>query len=243
MNTSERSHGGLTDYLLRLPPEARYPGDPGAGEIALVTEAGARARIEAERRARWSAAPAADGEHGELGVVFEDEYVMVVRDPVAFPSGTTGTYVRIFERSGLDGPSGVLAVPVRGGRVLLRRAFRHATRAWELECPRGFRANGEDPVAAMGRELAEELGIAVVDVRRLGEAWPNTGLLASRVHTYFVRLDEGPARAAPEAQEAFGSVVEIAFAELAGYIARGEIRDALTLSGLFQAQAHGLLAL
>ena len=62
---------------------------------------------------------------GSIGIVLEDEYIIVVRDPVKFPSGTTGTYLRIFERSGLDGPDGI---------IYLRMVFvmLHVTGNWNV---------------------------------------------------------------------------------------------------------------
>jgi ADP-ribose pyrophosphatase len=213
----------MTDYLHRLPESARYPGDVEKGEILLVTDH--------------------TGRPARFGIVFEDEYLVVVRDLVRFPSGQSGSYVRIFEKSALDGPSGVVIVPMRDGRVLLRRVFRHATRAWELECPRGFREHGQTLDAAVIMEVDQELGLPMTRVTPLGSIAPNTGLFAGIAEAYCVELGPGVPHPRPEAQEAFGPIEEVTASELAGRIASGQIRDGFTLSALILAHARKLVRL
>jgi len=214
-------------------------GDGAPGAIEIIHEPDAvREVVEARRR---NASDKGLPGSGDVGVVFEDEYILVVRDAVRFPSGATGTYLRVFERSGLDGPSGVVAVAVRSGELYLRRVFRHATRSWELECPRGFRTPGESGEAAVRRELAEELGIGITSLRRMGEVLPNSGLLASTVETWFVTLDAGDPDSRPEAHEAFGEIVRVPAPRVGELVASGELRDGISLSAISQAEAQGLL--
>lgn len=210
-------------YLDELPANAQVRGDAASGTIEILD------LLEGA---------AADA---PLGIVYEDNYVLVVRDPVRFPSGATGTYLRIFERSGLDGAAGVVIVAVRDGELYLRRVFRHATRSWELECPRGFREPGETADAAVRRELHEELGIESDRIERLGELVPNSGLLASVVESHFVTLRAGAPDSRPEAEEAFGEVHRVPFAHVATLISSGELRDGISLAAVIQAQARGLL--
>ena len=69
-----------------------------------------------------------------------------MRDPVRFPSGKLGTYLRILEPSALDGAAGVVLLPVRDNVIFLREVFRHATRRWELELPRGSLQARRQPI-------------------------------------------------------------------------------------------------
>jgi ADP-ribose pyrophosphatase len=213
----------MDDYLHALPEPARRPGAASAGEIELV-----------------DAAP------GDLptGILYEDRYVLVVRDAVRFPSGDRGTYLRIFERAGLTGATGVVLLPLREGTVYLRRVFRHATRAWELECPRGVRGAGQTVEEAVGSELAEELGYGVDRAHPLGEVAPNTGLLAGTASVFLVDLGAPlAAGATPERTEAFGAVERVSPARLFELVAAGAIRDGFTLSAVTLAVARGLLPL
>lgn len=227
-------------YLDQLPPEARRPGRAADGEIELLADPAEVEAVVRERREGALPAPAPDPDG--VGVVFRDEYVTVVRDPVRFPGGERGTYLRIFEASGLDGPVGVALLPVRDGRVYLRRAFRHATRQWELECPRGFRPAGASAEEAARHEAEEELGIAVEAVEELGAVYANTGLLAGGARAFVVRLADAPSERTHEPHEALGEVVALTPAQLMEAIALGEVRDGFTLSAVAMAIARGHLS-
>jgi ADP-ribose pyrophosphatase len=176
-------------------------------------------------------------------VVFEDEYMIVVRDPVSFPSGAVGTYLRVFPRPALTGATGAVMLPLRDGNVLLRRVFRHATRGWELECPRGFRNSGADLLDTVRSEVSEELGLAVLSITPLGQICGDTGLLAGHTEGFAVTVAHGEAAAAPEKSEAIGGLEILPPARLATLLASGKIRDGYTLSMITLAQAKGILTL
>jgi 8-oxo-dGTP diphosphatase len=66
------------------------------------------------------------------------------------------------------------AALVRAGRVLAARRARPAKLAGGWEFPGGKVEHGESDVAALSRELREELGIGVVVGSRLGDATDGT---------------------------------------------------------------------
>ena len=92
----------------------------------------------------------------EVGIVYEDQYIVVLRDAVRFPDGHLDTYIRILPRD--ERPSGVAVLAMLDGRIVLLRHFRHATRAWHLEILRGFGSPGSSPEEDARREIAEEIG-------------------------------------------------------------------------------------
>ena len=228
-------------YLLRLAGRAQYRGDHRAGEIEIVGEPEAIASILDERRRMLNSLGLALVED-KLGIVIDDEYVVVVRDPVRFPSGKLGTYLRIIERPALDGSAGVVVLPLRDNVVFLREVFRHATRRWELELPRGFRKPGVTLAEDVEREISEEVGLAVEQTIPLGTIAPNTGLFAGTAESFFVRLAAGEPKPHPEREEAFGALVTLTLPELFEKIRAGTIRDGYTLSAVLLAQTHGLLS-
>lgn len=230
------------DYLIKLPEEARYKGDYREGEIEIVTDPQLVSTIMKERLNSSSLANF-PRDVARIGIVLEDEYIIVVRDPVKFPSGATGTYLRIFTRSGIDGPVGVVMLPISDGLIYLRKIFRHATRRWELECPRGFRSKGITENEAVKQEIAQELGLNIRTIHNLGSIASDTGLLAGVVRAFFVILEAGDPKPKPEAQEAFGEIVKLTPKQLLEKIRIGEIRDGLTLSAIQLAQANNLLML
>jgi ADP-ribose pyrophosphatase len=210
-------------YLAALPPRARYRGSADAGEI----------EIAAER---------ADEGGGATGVVYGDEWVQVVRDAVRFPSGREGTYLRIFGNPAVDGPSGAVILPLLNGRILLRRMFRHATRAWEVEAPRGGCHPDDAGIAATAaRELAEEIGQEAQELVPLGTVYGDTGLLATSAAVFLAVLTPGDPRPRPDDREAFGELVAWSREELFAAVAAGEVRDGYTLSALALAVASGRL--
>ena len=232
------------DYLDQLPEDARYIGDHTNGEIEIIEDQEQIAIIIEKLRKKLKSLDLSNHsvENGDLGIVFEDEYIIVVRDPVIFPNGKTGTYLRIFERSCLDGPAGVVMIPFRDGLVYLRRIFRHASRQWELECPRGIRPKDLSPSEAAEKEILEEIGIGVRSVHELGTINPNTGLLVGAAKAYLVMLKSGESNPSPEETEAFGEIITLTIDQLTEKISLGQIKDGYTLSALQLAQAHGFLA-
>ncbi|MFT2017385.1 NUDIX hydrolase [Streptomyces sp. 796.1] len=121
-----------------------------------------------------------------IGVVYEDAYVTVVRDVVRFPDGAHGLYLRVLPRA--TGP-GVVVLPLTpAGRVVLVEHYRHATRGWHWEVPRGMGEPGASGADSAARELHEEIGARPADLVPLGALHPDTGLLSSRVELFAARL-------------------------------------------------------
>lgn len=236
------------EYLARLPAHLRTPGDCGKGEIEIVTDPESLQKIR-EQGDDVARAGAPGSNHGsgsgreEIGIVFEDEYLLLVRDPVRFPSGQLGTYLRVVERAGLTGSLGVVALPERNGAILLRENFRHANRRWELEAPRGTREPQHTVEETLELEIAQELGLPILSRHHLGVIAANSGMLAGDTDLFLVRVGDEPENDAPEPTEALGRIVELTVPELVGRIAAGEIRDAYTLSAVLRALSLGYLTL
>lgn len=94
-----------------------------------------------------------------------------------------------------------------GGRVLLIREFRYPVNAWVVAFPAGLIDPGEDEYTAIGRELAEEVGLCVRDdlgdaaVRMLAQpGLSSTGLTEEAVRIAVVKADWA-ASAQPERGE------------------------------------------
>jgi ADP-ribose pyrophosphatase len=212
-------------YLAKLPESTRYVGDAGAGEIEIVSRSDAR-KVE-----------------GRTGILFEDSLHFFVRDVVKFPSGDTRAQWRIIGCTMADGPSGVVALAWRDGRIFLREMFRHATRRWELEAPRGQRETGCTAEDAARREVDEELGFRVEKIELIGEVSGDSALLASTLPVFWGELAPGEPRDNPESSEAFGEIISLSPAELLEKIRAGHIRDSYTLSAITLAQTSGKLNL
>ena len=215
----------LPKYLAKLPESTSYLGNADAGEIEIVSAAEAR------------------NVKGKTGILFEDSLHFVVRDSVKFPSGDTRAQLRIIGCTMADGPSGVVALAWRDGKLHLREMFRHATRRWELETPRGQRETGCTPAEAASKEVDEELGFTVAKIEQIGEVSGDSAILASTLPVFWCELEPGPPRDHPESSEAFGEIVALTPSELLQKIKAGESRDGYTLASLTLAQVTGKLNL
>lgn len=209
-------------------------------EIRLVSISAEVAKALEARAARLRNLGLSDSD-AHLGVVFQDEYVRIVRDPVRFPSGKFGTYLRIEECAIQNAVAGVVVLPKLGEQVFLHRIFRYPTGSWEWEFPRGFLEPGFSPEQMVKRELAEETGMSVAGVEEVGFVFSNTGLLAGGAKVFVVQVRDGAGRPAPEEGEAIGELVVVSPVKLWAMARNGEIRDGFTLSAMSLALSKQLL--
>jgi ADP-ribose pyrophosphatase len=163
----------------------------------------------------------------KIGIVYLDEYVAVLRDLVQFPSGAYGTYIRVLPSSAQI--LGVCVVPLHDGRVFLMRQFRHATRRWHLELPKGFAESGEPPRTAAARELGEETSAHPLRLRYLGDVYTDVGLLARCVQIFAAEVSEPAALGGDYGSASLASYTRI---EVEDLIKTRQIDDGLTLSAL-----------
>ena len=94
----------------------------------------------------------------DVGVVFDDPYFMILRDLVQFPDGDMRGYARLIATASLKGGKGVVVLPSYEGKIMLLHQYRHATRQWHYEIPRGY---GEPNIPADENarlEIEEETG-------------------------------------------------------------------------------------
>lgn len=173
----------------------------------------------------------------QTGVVAEDQYLIFVRDAVRRTDGTFGTYDRILPASG---SAGVAVLPVLDGRIVLVRHFRHATRQFHLEVPRGF---GEQGVRARQQakvELYEEIGAHVEEdsLVELGQFHTNSGTASDCVELFAAMID---GTGSLQSEEGILSLKTYSPAHVAELISAGEITDSFTIGAFTRAWLKGHL--
>lgn len=193
-------------------------------------------------------------EFSRVGVVREDQYLVWLRDAVYFPNAVPGTYDRVIWKSELKGASaGVAVLPVLpSGKVVLNLNYRHATRSWELELPRGGIEAKETIQEAAVRELKEETGLIPSSVTFLGEMVPDSGIL-SAVIPVFIGEISGQQESSPEYSEAIAGVISFEKDEIKKGLTQGylevpvqgkkkkvPLRDSFLTFALLQAELRGL---
>ncbi len=228
------------DALRERHPDMFVNPPGGAIEILLNRADQERVAKEVTELAVTSGLPE---ESGDIGVVYRDPYVCVLRDAVRFPSGRTGTYIRLVSAAEAAGAA-VLPV-LSDGRLILLRHFRHAERGWHWEIPRGFGSPGEDSASTARRELQEEVGCEASDLTHLGPMSPDTGLRAGRDQLYLAHVDAATFQdgANPGArEEGIEGCRALSVKEFEDMLLSGRISDAYTLAAYGLARARGLLA-
>jgi ADP-ribose pyrophosphatase len=223
--------GALARYfeIVRERPEqfANPKGD--IYEILLDPGRIEHAQAEAKRVRLHEGLPADDV---RVGVLAEDPFLLVLRDAVKFADGSYGLYNRLIV------PSGAAILPVHDGRIVLLHRFRHGTRAWHLEAPRGsFSGEGTHEDEAR-RELREEVGAAATEMIDLGALHSTTGCLDEAHHLYMARID---GIGVPDRHEAIVELCSFTVDDTAKNIADGTITDGPTLALFLRARLRGLL--
>lgn len=159
--------------------------------------------------------------------VYEGRLFNVELDELDMPGG-----VRAY-RETLRHPGAVAMVPVLDdGRIALVTQYRHAAGRRLLEIPAGTLERGEDPAAAVDRELQEEVGLRPGHVQPLGGLFVAPGYTTEYIHLFIcTRLIESRL----DGDEDEDIEVELRTLDQAlSAIASGEIADAKSVIGLLR---------
>ncbi len=243
----------LTDYFSHIKQSAQSRGNHHAGEIEIVVDPLQISRIikiQQERLLKKGFSQEDAAQFSRVGIVSEDPYWIWIRDAVYFPKGVSGTYDRLISHS-----SGVAVLPVLpSGEIVLNLNYRHATRSWELEIPRGGTLPEETFEEAALRELKEETGCIASSLTFLGEMAPDTGVLSSVTPLFLAQISERQ-ESTPESSEAIAAPLSFTKEELRQGLINGflelsvlgekkqvPLRDPFLTFALLQAELRKLLS-
>ncbi|MEO8039525.1 MAG: NUDIX hydrolase [Betaproteobacteria bacterium] len=218
-------------YLQLAESNPEFFTDCGASsyEILMAIDAVARAQSDAGCKRSDEGLSANDTRVGVLG---EDPFLTALRDAVRFPDGTLGLYNRLLV------PAGVTMLPFLEGEIVLLDRFRHGTRSWHLEAPRGAVSGNESVEQGARRELAEEIGATGVALTGLGLMHPTTGCSNEVHHLFMARVEN---IGAPDLHEAIRELRVLPVIEFERMAADGTITDGPTLSAFLRARLRGLV--
>ena len=114
--------------------------------------------------------------------------------------------------------------------VLLVKQFRKPVEKELLEIPAGGIDNGEDPEAAVRRELQEEIGYLPRRIERLGGFYSTPGYCSEYLYLYLA-TDLTPSQLHAEDTEGI-EVVRVPIKQVPELITSGKICDAKSIAGL-----------
>lgn len=205
------------------------------GGIDVVTDPADIARIESTMAERF-AAKGLPREWARAGVFYEDPYLLVLRDAVIFPDGKPGLYHRAIARH--DEPTGVAILGRYRGNVILLRHFRHPTRDWHLEIPRGAVAIDENPTQMAQVEISEEIGGTITSMTQMGVLHGASAFMRHRVVLVYAEFS---AIGTPALGEGIAEIVPVAPVELDRLIRESAITNSFTIAAAYHAKLRGLL--
>jgi ADP-ribose pyrophosphatase len=224
----------LPDYLSFAQAHPALFVNPPGGFTILLNEGEIR-EVEAQmvKRLKVKKLPT---EWAQIGIVYQDQYGLILRDAVQFPSGALGTYIRFV--SNADGGFGVIVLPLYQRQVLLIRRFRHATRTWHLEIPLGTGMKRLSPEEIARRELTQEIGATVSRLVSLGQLDSSgPGMASSSTKLFYAEI------------ESYGNVdmragiielLLVTVPEFEHMISMSEITDSFTIIAYTYAKLQGL---
>jgi ADP-ribose pyrophosphatase len=225
--------GTLEDYFaFKEAHPALFENPPGAA-FKILTEVADIREAESEVE-NWLKEKKLPTEWAQVGIAYQDQYAMILRDAVEFPNKKKWTYIRMV---GDDVP-GVITLPIHQEQVLLIRHFRHATRSWHIEIPRGFGEKGFSSEENAQRELKEEIGAVISRLFPLGRVYPDAGAEAGYNDFFYAEVES---YGQFETNEGIVKILPTTLPEFERMIRENELTDGFTITAYGLAKAQGLL--
>jgi ADP-ribose pyrophosphatase len=137
-----------------------------------------------------------------------------------------------------DEPTGVAILGRYRGDFVLVRHFRHPSRTWHLEIPRGAVEGGEDPAHAAHVEVSEEIGGTISTLLRLGLLHGASALMRHSVVLVYAELE---GIGTPALGEGIAEIVLVPPRDIERLVIEGAVTDAFTVAALYQARLRGIL--
>ncbi|NNH06636.1 NUDIX hydrolase [Cellulomonas fimi] len=169
-------------------------------------------------------------------VVYENPWIRVREDAVVRPDGSPGVYGVVELRQ----PAVFVVALTDDDEVVLVSQRRYTTGEVSVEVPAGG-TDGEDPLVAARRELAEETGLVAREWTEVGRMDALNGIAAAPEHVFVARglsAVAGDVGTHGQAEEGIDAVRTVPFAEVLRMVADGTIRDGETVAALAYAALH-----
>lgn len=157
--------------------------------------------------------------------IFQGKILEMKVDHVSLPSG--GTSIREFVLH----PGAVSVLPfLNEGEIILVRQFRYPVGESLLEIPAGRLEPGEDPKETARREMVEEIGYRIGDLKHISTFFTTPGYTNEVMHLFFAYDLEKtePNSERDEILEIETMTLEEAYVK----IQKGEIKDGKTIAAL-----------
>jgi ADP-ribose pyrophosphatase len=163
-------------------------------------------------------------------------WIEVIEREVEFAAGEAP---QLYHAVGQNDYIGIVAL-TPSKQIPIVRQYRPAIEGFTWELPAGLVDAGEDAAESCKRELLEETGYPALAVHPLGVAFPCTGRLSNRIHSFFVETGERIESFKPERGL---DVKLVSQSELARLITAGKFPSQLHLGTLLLAVMRSFVKL
>ena len=158
-------------------------------------------------------------------LMYKGKIIDFYKDTLKTPVGDTVVWDYI------DHKGAAAVVPVDDeGNIILVSQYRNAVRKQTLEIPAGGINPGEDPLTSAVREVEEETGYEVVDVKPLTNIFTAIAYCNEIIYIYYARV--GKQKQQHLDKDEFVEVKKYSLDEIKGMILDGTIQDTKTISAV-----------
>lgn len=158
-------------------------------------------------------------------VILQTPWIQVVRDAVIMPNGKKGSYTYISRTEGVG------LIVKKKDKIFMVKQYRYPTKKVMLQFPFEGLEEDESEAAGASRCAAEELGIAITNLKVIGSAYVDAGLNTQRI-TYFSADYAGEIEASTFDETEDLQIIKFEVSELPKMIKTGEIEDFHTIVGI-----------
>ncbi len=225
----------LADYLSFVRTHPALFKNPSHGGITILLDVDEIREAESQASQKLKA-QGMSVEWAKVGIAYQDQYVLLLRDAVRYPDGSLDTCIRSVDE--VERATGVVVLPVYQGQVLLIRHFRHEMRDWQLEIPQGFAIPGLSSEESIRIELKEEIDASVSRLISLGRVHLDTSSSANYDELFFADIDS---YGEVEFQEGIVELLPTPVAQVEKMIRECEITSTTLLVTYTRAKLQGLL--
>lgn len=172
----------------------------------------------------------------KIGVVYDSPYNMMVVDLVYNEEGVYYSYERVIPK---EQKGAVVILPRYKGEYILLKQYRHSIRDYQYAFPRGYAERGISAEENVQKEMYEELGAEISNVRYMGEVIADSGLSANKVSIYECEVKE---YREIEKNEGIVEFVEVSFEEIIKMMEDNRLDDGYTLSAIAMQLSKGTIS-
>lgn len=124
-----------------------------------------------------------------------------------------------------------IAAVNENNKIVLVKQFRKPIEKFTIELPAGKLELGEDPKECVKRELFEETGHILTELRFIKHIYTSPGISNEKLHFYFGKVS--PKDEPMQSDDEITEVIEVTIDEAISMIKSGEITDAKTIIGVY----------